>query len=283
MDQSLGALDGGQLSLGSLDDAPDAGADARRTGAGDRGAGRSTAPNDRGNSAEDNLSASFGPAQPQPQPRPLQRDDAPIDLFAPPGEAQDETVVELAPEELAHRARKQHSAPPIALEPPSLPTLPQVRRAGPSPPPPSLVRPQPALAGALAARPGSSQPPAMAPASAAPTGVVALAGRLLPTPRARFAAGVLLSIAVGFLPATAIASLQEHSAFRTIDAQVIALQAAADTPQAYETLDAFRADQLAAKHRARSSAMITSLLLWAAVSAGAAYVWFRRLPWHQLD
>jgi hypothetical protein len=281
MDQSLGALDGGLLSLGSLDDAPDV-ADARRTGAADRGAQRSAASNDRSSSAEDNLTASFGPAQPQPTP--LHRDDAPLDLFAPPGEPQDETAVELAPEELVHRARKQHSAPPIALEPPSLPTLPQVRRAGPSPPPPSLVRPQPALPARLpGSSSSSSSSPAMAPASAAPTAVVALAGRLLPTPRARFAAGVLLSIAAGFLPATAIASLQEHGAFRTIDAQVIALQAAADTPQAYETLDAFRADQLAAKHRARSSAMITSLLLWATVGAGAAYVWFRRLPWHQLD
>jgi hypothetical protein len=102
----------------------------------------------------------------------------------------------------------------------------------------------------------------------------AIADRLLRTPRARLAAGVFVAIVLGSIPAGIVGSRQETSAFRAIDAQVVAVQAAVDSTQSYDTLDAFRADQLAAKRSARRRAVITSMLVWTAVSGGIAYAWW---------
>jgi DNA-binding GntR family transcriptional regulator len=97
--------------------------------------------------------------------------------------------------------------------------------------------------------------------------------------RARFAAGVLLAIVVGFVPAHIVASLREDQAYRPIDARVIATQAAVDSQPSYDALDAFRADQLDAKRGARTTIAFTALLVWAAVGGTIAYLWFRRVPW----
>lgn len=84
---------------------------------------------------------------------------------------------------------------------------------------------------------------------------------------------MFLAIALGYIPAGIVGSLQETSAFRAIDAQVVAVQAAVDSTQSYDALDAFRADRLAAKHSARRRAVITSMLVWVAASGGLASAW----------
>jgi hypothetical protein len=120
--------------------------------------------------------------------------------------------------------------------------------------------------------------------AAAPVGLAgALATRVpaLASPRVRFAAGVALAIALGFLPAQLAAGMRERSAFGAIDARIAAVQATADTPDSYAALDAFRAEQLDAKHRARRGIVVTSLLIWAAAGGALAYAWFRGLPWQR--
>ncbi|HEY0989688.1 MAG TPA: hypothetical protein VGD80_21620, partial [Kofleriaceae bacterium] len=102
--------------------------------------------------------------------------------------------------------------------------------------------------------------------------------QLAASPRARFAVGVVLAIVLGFIPAHIVASMREDRAFRPIDAQVTAVQAAADTLASYNALDGLRAEQLDAKRSARNTIALTSMLMWAAASAAIGFVWFRRRP-----
>jgi hypothetical protein len=101
--------------------------------------------------------------------------------------------------------------------------------------------------------------------------------------RMRFAAGVVLAIVLGFVPASIVAGIRERSAFGAIDGVVFAAQAAADTPDRYEALDALRAGQLDAKRSARRMIMLTALAIWAAAGGAVAYAWFRRVPWDRLS
>ena len=101
-------------------------------------------------------------------------------------------------------------------------------------------------------------------------------------PRSRIVAGIFLAILLGFIPAHLIASSREASSFKKIDAQIVATQAAADTPEMYATLDPFREAQLARKESERRSIAMQSMLLWAVVAAGLGYVWFRRIPWDRM-
>jgi hypothetical protein len=100
--------------------------------------------------------------------------------------------------------------------------------------------------------------------------------------RARFAVGVLLAIVVGFIPAHLVGSMREDHAYRAIDAKVTTAQSAVDSQTRYDALDALRAEQLDAKHRAHRSIVLTSLLVWAAAGGAVAFVWFRRIPWPRL-
>ena len=136
------------------------------------------------------------------------------------------------------------------------------------------------FAGSSASSPGlrRSQPSLAAPAAA----TTATSAARPPMPRARFAAGVALSILLGFLPAHLVASIRERSAFREIDAHVVSVQSRTDAPLDAAALDAFRAEQLDRKQRSRRSIALASLALWALASAGLAYVWFRRIPWERL-
>lgn len=129
-------------------------------------------------------------------------------------------------------------------------------------------------------KPGQS-PPLGVPLRKAPVSQgVAMGGVAVPEmPRTRIVAGVVLAILIGFLPAHLIASTRESSAFKKIDDQIIATQSAADTPEMYATLDAFREAQLERKESERRSIALTSMLIWAVIAAGVGYVWFRRIPW----
>jgi len=275
---SLGALDGtGALSLDLLD----------------RNAELEPDPP---TAALDSLPASIGPAaQTARSPRPS---NAPLDLFEPPAEAADAFALELVLDDLDRRA-------PSGLSE-SRPTRPSLhapgpdalaRRAGPSLDIPFEPQPGPSVPPLVAATP---EPRSRRPSLDAP-GAMSLSPRLAPlphmqpgalpwtdraarrrrftSPRLRFGAGVFLAIILGFLPADLVAALQERDAFQTIDERVIAAQAAVDSVQSYDALDSFREEQLAAKHDARRTIVLTSMLLWGAIAGGLAYLWFKRVPW----
>jgi len=87
---------------------------------------------------------------------------------------------------------------------------------------------------------------------------------------------VILAIGVGFVPAHFVASIREKSAYTSIDDQVDATQAAADTPEAYAGLDELRAAQLDIKRDARRNIMFTALGVWAVVGGAAAFAFFRK-------
>jgi hypothetical protein len=97
--------------------------------------------------------------------------------------------------------------------------------------------------------------------------------------RPKWAAGVLLAILIGFVPAHIIASVREKSAFTAVDDAVKRTQALATDEQSYAALDSFRSAKLSEKQSKHRSIALTSMLIWAAVSAGLAYAYFRRVPW----
>jgi hypothetical protein len=117
-------------------------------------------------------------------------------------------------------------------------------------------------------------PSASASASPSPSAI----SQLSVGPRAKLAAGVLLAILLGFIPAHLVARMREHSAYADIDAKVEAAGKAADTPEAYEALDRTRAVLLDHKYSDRRSIAILALVVWAVFGGGIAYVWIRRWP-----
>jgi hypothetical protein len=283
----LGALErGGLLALASLDD------DAPSVAVPGFAVPGFAAPMEA-------MPASIGPRTARPVARAARPKDEPVDLFAPPDAAPD-LVVELADDEIAHRARKRVTAPPVAAPEP-------VRQSTPAPPVvPAAHRSTPALdarpvgaAGSTASGPagparlltptlGPLPRPARAPGEPlpeAPPEASWLTGprQLLASPRGRFAAGALLAIVLGFIPADIVASLRERSALRAIDARVAEVQAAVDSQDSYDALDAFRADQIAAKRSKRRMIGLSSMLIWGAASGALGYVWFRRIRWERFD
>lgn len=229
---SLGALE--DLSLASLDGNDDAPAPAS-----------SFAP------PSEPMPASIGPASAPAMPlKAAKPSAAPLDLFAPPDAESAEAMVELATDEVEHRAKRAQSSPAATepTPPASKPLSPPLRRTAPS-----------------------------MQAASAPAAIVVDDTKQ----RARFAAGVFLAILVGFLPAHLVASARERSAFRTIDVQVETTQAAADTPDMYAQLDAFRDAQLGHKKSEQRNIAMVSMLIWAVVGGAVAFGWFRLAPWNR--
>jgi hypothetical protein len=188
------------------------------------------------------------------------KDDGPLDMFAPPDMQGDELAVDIADDEKDMSARKRASTPaPVASDEPSArPSSPRLSTA-------------PVFGGERASQP-SIQPPVaaiVAPSKFGPLG----------EPRVRFAAGVLLAIMLGFVPAHFIAKWREQAASDAIDRKVIAEQQAADTPDVYANLDRFRAGQLARKTSENRNAAIIGFAIWALAGGGIAFAWFKKIPW----
>jgi hypothetical protein len=240
---SLGALGGESLTLASLDGVDDA-------------------PEQPKGFAPPAQAAPPPPSRaglppPKPAGKPAAKpNDAPLDLFAPPEQQQEAALTfALEPEEEARVARKKMSTPPA----------------------------QPVVQSAPAA-PASSSSRRSAPAiHAQPTEVAAAApstsGSGLKDPRVRFAAGIVLSILLGFIPAHLLMSAREGSAFKTIDDKVIAAGEAADTIEAYGEFSTMYDQQLARKQAIRRNLALMSFGVWALVGGGLAFVWFRKIPW----
>jgi hypothetical protein len=176
-------------------------------------------------------------------PRAKPSPSKPMDLFAPPDAGDQELAVELADDEIAERAAKRASIPPATQPTPSL--LPSHRLA-------------------------TSQSQPLALPNEGGTSAVAK-----PFSREQFAIGVVLALVIGFLPAHFVASSRETTAFATLDGQLLEMQSGMDTPDTYAMIDAARAKFLDAKDAKRSSIALQSMLLWAAVSAGVGFAFFR--------
>ncbi len=173
--------------------------------------------------------------------------DEPMDLFAPPDAAEDAAFkVEISVDDAADRARKINTPPMGVVATPQAAATPQLKKKFPTP------------------------------ATGHPVTVSRAAQEI---PRWRFAAGVMLSIILGFIPAHLIASARERSAFTRIDAQIIATQEQADTSEMYARLDDFREAQRAIKQSEKRNIALLSMLIWGVTAGGLAYVWFRRIPW----
>jgi hypothetical protein len=214
------------------------------------------------------MSASIGPAAPPaatgkgspPKPK-----DLPVDMqFAPPDEGA-ELKMDIAADELEHKAKKQEEqrrrqTPPagVPLDPPARPT------------PPQRPSQQPRL---------KTDPVAPLPAPPKPR------GRLGPLSdeRIRFAVGIGIAILLGLLPAHLIASSWEGSAYGRVDAKVEQQQKMAETADDYAALDAYRDRALDQKKSERRNIAMVGMLIWAAAGAGIAYAWFKRVPWDRLD
>lgn len=206
-------------------------------------------------------SVSFAPpaqaGTPAPPPKPAKAKEEPVDLFAPPDAEEAQLKVELAQDEIAHYQAKAAAAA-AATPPAGTPVVPAAPVATPQ---------------------LSAAKKRQTPAPGVPITVAADAQEM---PRARFAAGVILSILLGFVPAHLVASSREASAFDKVDKAVIETQAAAIDPDSYAHLDEFRAKQLDYKQSRQRSIAWQSMLIWAVVGGALAYVWFRRVPWDKL-
>jgi hypothetical protein len=193
---------------------------------------------------------------------------APAPAFAPPSFAppEEEGDLELAPVESV-RPATQRMAP-----------VPATQRLTPVPdePPPATARLRPSYADEIAAM---STAPAAPPARS----TVQTVRRLLAeNDRVRFAVGLLLCAALAFIPAHLVAVVREGTAFSEIDARVRTEQAKVRTAEDWDALDEYRAGQLDLKATRRRNIAISSLLLWAAASAGLGFVWFRKIAWDRL-
>jgi hypothetical protein len=176
----------------------------------------------------------------------------PIDMFAPPDS--EEQLVDLAVDMADVKAKRAsaHSTPP-----------PMARSS----------------ARTTAQPPMSELPSASAPRPSVVTETLrAFAGHR----RARFAAGALLTVLVGFLPAHIVASVRERSAYAEIDTHLAEKEAHVQSLEQWKTLDkiieAHRDEKVAEQH----SIALTAVILWALVSAGFAFVWFRKIDWDAL-
>jgi len=78
------------------------------------------------------------------------------------------------------------------------------------------------------------------------------------------------------------ASVRKRSAFAEIDSQLEGKQAAVLTRGDWDNLDRVRKSFVERKKSEQQSIAITSLLLWAVVSGGAAFVWFRKIDWDRI-
>jgi hypothetical protein len=195
--------------------------------------------------------APSAPVKAKPAPAPAKPADAPLDMFAPPDAQDDNLSVQLAPDEIERSAKKKVTAPPENVE------APRAARA-------SLQAPN--APAARTSRP-SMQPPMTV--ASTPTG--------LKDPKTRFIVGVVLAIAIGFIPAHLFASMREKSAFGDIDANVVELQKQVVTPEDYTALDPMRARQLERKHDDRRNIAMLSLLIWAVAGAGVSFVYFKKI------
>jgi hypothetical protein len=207
------------------------------------------------------------PSAPQSGPTPGRPRDVPVDQdFAPPDAGEAEVKVDIAPDEIEHRARRRTPA-----------SMQAVNASAPAPPPPTSPTQAAPTTPMLLRKPRPSAPVV--------AGAVVRQSKLGPfgDERVRFAVGVVVAILLGFVPAHFIAGSYESSAYHAVDTKLDNQQELAETiPEDYAKLDTVRDHALSDKKDARRNVALVGLLVWAAAGAGIGYVWFKRVPWDRL-
>jgi hypothetical protein len=97
--------------------------------------------------------------------------------------------------------------------------------------------------------------------------------------RVRLAAGVLLAILVGFIPATVITTVREQSAFAEIDTTVKKRFESIYSETDWNALDPMLVRERGRKQDERRNIALGSMVIWALAGAGVAFVWFRKIDW----
>lgn len=168
--------------------------------------------------------------------------------------------------------------PARAATPPPLPAVPAATPARPSAfaPPEELhlltLEAPPAVRGHLA--PMHLAP--SAPAVAAPYAAVTRASG--PSPwrgRLAFAAGILLSVGLGFAPAHLLAASKEAAAYQKIDNRLRAAQSDITTVEEWKQLDDIRTARMRDKKGAQQEIAVLAMLIWVGISAAASLAWLR--------
>ncbi len=219
-------------------------------------------------------------------PAAQEKTDAPVaagpmddDLFAPP-EMSAEKELALAVDE---SALPRKTPPPMAAQPdpdgapPSmLEQLAEMQQD--TPPPMPAVAPRSATASAAA--------PATAPA--APTESLPVRARKLlgQKPHLRLAAGLLLGILLGFVPAHLFASFRERSAYDAARADVrdatheyVSAITQEEVDRLGQNLEQVRRDAKSRMESTQSSIALMSLIIWAGCGLGVGFYWFRKIDW----
>ncbi len=203
------------------------------------------------------MPASIGPAMARPPSAPTAPPptaQGPIDMFAPP-----------------EAAAEMDFAVDIADKPA------RVRSTAPPP-----VATSPAAASARAAAAAAAALPDPVPATPAGPSLGDRLRGLAGNTRARTIAGAALTVLIGFAPAAVIASVREGSAFAEIDGHLEERQSQVRNLEDWNTLDRVRDAHQDQKLAEKHSIALESLLIWAALSAGFAFVWFRKIDWDRV-
>ncbi|HVV84618.1 MAG TPA: hypothetical protein VHE35_16230, partial [Kofleriaceae bacterium] len=96
-------------------------------------------------------------------------------------------------------------------------------------------------------------------------------------PHARIVAGAVLAVGLGFIPAHFVGAMREHAAYDDLDEDLTRREAAIRSRTEYDAFDAVRATYAQRKRDARRSIAATSIVIWAIIGGGVAWLWFRRI------
>ena len=101
--------------------------------------------------------------------------------------------------------------------------------------------------------------------------------------RPRFAVGIALSLLLGLLIMSPIASTRESGRYDEPIKLLAQSYAEADTVLAWESLDARRTETTDTLKSRRSSLVVTSLMIWMVLSGLLAFLWLRVVDWSRWE
>jgi hypothetical protein len=132
--------------------------------------------------------------------------------------------------------------------------------------------------------PASLRGQSSAPSGSSPAMVAARQSLFAPFAnlRRRLAAGAVLAVLVGGVPAVLVAGARQNAEFKAIDARVALIQTESDTMEAWTSLDIMRRNQIERKRTVQRSAFTTALAMWFVIGGVAGYAWLRLMPWDRL-
>ncbi len=135
-----------------------------------------------------------------------------------------------------------------------------------SPTPPASAPPQPS----------STQPASTPPAKSGPLAAIASSERI------RLAVGVVLVLLVGFIVSSSLGSSLEKRRYSSAVDELKVAYHEVDSPEAWKELDTLRVTTIETLERRRKNVVITSSLVWLAISGLLLWLWLRMIPWARM-